>query len=74
MKKNRNLGSSGWIRLPQKLLVMNLKILFLVCIVNTVSANSFSQLKKLNVDFSGQEITRVLDFLTTQTGYEFVRD
>ena len=72
MKKNRNLGSSGWIRLPQKLLVMNLKILFLVCIVNTVSANSFSQLKKLNVDFSGQEITRVLDFLTTQTGYEFV--
>lgn len=45
MKKNRNLGSSGWIRLPQKLLVMNLKILFLVCIVNTVSANSFSQLK-----------------------------
>lgn len=44
-EKNRNLGSSGWIRLPQKLLVMNLKILFLVCIVNTVSANSFSQLK-----------------------------
>nr|WP_306447635.1 SusC/RagA family TonB-linked outer membrane protein [Odoribacter splanchnicus] len=72
MKKNRNLGNSGWIRLPQKLLVINLKILFLVCIVNTVSANSFSQLKKLNVDFSGQEITRVLDFLTTQTGYEFV--
>ena len=72
MKKNRNLGNSGWIRLPQKLLVMNLKILFLVCIVNTVSANGFSQLKKLNVDFSGQEITRVLDFLTTQTGYEFV--
>ena len=58
MKKNRNLGSSGWIRLPQKLLVMNLKILFLVCIVNTVSANSFSQLKKLNVDFSGQEIRK----------------
>lgn len=52
--------------------MMNLKILLLVCIVNTVSASGFSQLKKLNVDFSGQEIASVLDFLTTRTGYEFV--
>lgn len=72
MKKNRNLGNSGRIRLPQKLLMMNLKVLFLVCIANTVCAAGFSQLKKLNVGFSGQEMTEVLDFLTKQTGYEFV--
>lgn len=72
MKKNRNLGNSDWIRLPQKLLVMNLKILFLVCMVNTVCASGFSQLKKMDVDFSGQEMTAVLDFLSKRTGYEFV--
>lgn len=72
MKKNRIPGNSAWIRLPQKLLMMNLRILFLVCMVNTVCANGFSQLKKLDVDFSGQEMTVVLNYLSDQVGYEFV--
>lgn len=72
MKKNQSAGNFYWIRLPQKLLIMNLKILLLVCIVNSVSAAGFSQIKKLDVDFTNQSLVTVLEYLKKNTGYEFV--
>lgn len=72
MKKNQSAGNFYWIRLPQKLLIMNLKILLLVCIVNSVSAAGFSQIKKLDVDFTNQSLVTVLEYLKQNTGYEFV--
>ena len=61
MKKNRRTGNPYWIRLPQKLIAMGLRVLLLVCVINTVSAAGFSQGKKLDVDFTNSTIGAVLD-------------
>ncbi len=72
MKKNRRTGNPYWIRLPQKLFAMGLRVLLLVCVINTVSAAGFSQGKKLNVDFTNSSIGVVLDYLKEKAGYDFV--
>lgn len=72
MEKKRETRDIGWFRCPKKLLMMNLKVLFLVCVANTLCAAGFSQGQKLDVDFSGQKMSEVLDVLTEKTGYEFV--
>lgn len=43
-----------------------------MCLVNTVSAAGFSQIKKLDVEFTNQTLVSVLDYLKENTGYEFV--
>ena len=68
MKKNRRTGNPYWIRLPQKLIAMGLRVLLLVCVINTVSAAGFSQGKKLDVDFTNSTIGAVLDY-RGETGY-----
>ena len=72
MKKNRRTGNPYWIRLPQKLFAMGLRVLLLVRVINTVSAAGFSQGKKLNVDFTNSSIGVVLDYLKEKAGYDFV--
>lgn len=72
MEKKRETRDIGWLRCPKKLLMMNLKVLLLVCVANTLCAAGFSQGQKLNVDFSGQEMSYVLNVLTEKTGFEFV--
>ena len=72
MKKNRRTGNPYWIRLPQKLIAMGLRVLLLVCVINTVSAAGFSQGKKLDVDFTNSTIGAVLDYLKEKAGYDFV--
>ena len=42
---------------------MGLRVLLLVCVINTVSAAGFSQGKKLDVDFTNSTIGAVLDYL-----------
>ena len=53
MKKNRRTGNPYWIRLPQKLIAMGLRVFLLVCVINTVSAAGFSQGSKLDVNKRG---------------------
>ena len=72
MKKNRRTGNPYWIRLPQKLIAMGLRVFLLVCVINTVSAAGFSQGKKLDVDFTNSTIGAVLDYLKEKAGYDFV--
>ena len=72
MKKNQTVEHSYWIRLLSKLLIVNLKILFLVCLLNPVYASGFPQPKKMNVEFVDQKLTSVLEYLRENTGYEFV--
>ena len=68
MKKNRRTGNPYWIRLPQKLIAMGLRVFLLVCVINTVSAAGFSQGKKLDVDFTNSTIGAVLDYLKEKAG------
>ena len=51
---------------------MGLRVLLLVCVINTVSAAGFSQGKKLDVDFTNSTIGAVLDYLKEKAGYDFV--
>ena len=72
MKKNRRTGNPYWIRLPQKLIAMGLRVFLLVCVINTVSAAGFSQGSKLDVNFTNSTIGAVLDYLKEKAGYDFV--
>lgn len=71
MEKNghkRLLSHGKWRKI---LLIMKLKVFFLLCIVQMANANSFSQVQKLDVNFSDATIVSVLDFLKSQTGMQF---
>lgn len=71
MEKNEHkhqLSRGKWRKI---LLIMKLKIFFLLCIVQMANANSFSQVQKLDVNFSDTKIVSVLDFLKSQTGMQF---
>ena len=68
-KDHEHQHSPGMLR--KILLIMKLKIFFLLCIVQGVNASSYSQAQKLNVNFSNATVVSVLDFLKSQTGYQF---
>lgn len=68
-KDHEHQHSPGMLR--KILLIMKLKIFFLLCIVQGVNASSYSQAQKLNVNFSNATVISVLDFLKSQTGYQF---
>ena len=55
------------------IILMNLKLAVLLCCVGTISAApSFSQDKRLDVDYRNASVTSVLEDLKARTGYRFL--
>ncbi len=59
-------------RLRKILLVMTLKIFILLCAFGSVSAMGYSQDQKMSVNFHDEMLGNVLEFLKSNSDYEFV--
>ena len=59
-------------RLRKILLVMTLKVLILLVAFGSVSAMGYSQEQKMDVVFHDEMLENVLEYLKTNTDYEFV--
>ena len=71
MKKSMTC-SLHWRRLRKILLVMTLKVFILLVTFGSVSAMSYSQEQKMDVVFHDEMLENVLEYLKTNTDYEFV--
>ena len=71
MKKSMTC-SLHWRRLRKILLVMTLKVFILLVTFGSVSAMSYSQEQKMDVVFHDEMLEDVLEYLKTNTDYEFV--